>query len=174
MNEIVTERLKLNIAKIQELEELEIIEKECIQYFSFDPQCNENHTLSIKECVLNGDIPEGGKKENYYFYCIRKNNVLIGFIDFYLEYIKKDSAYITSIYIKQEYQKHGFGKEILNSVIEKFSETGIKEIYLHCSLRNTEALKFWVKNGFNIIVNIESNGNLFPNNFGGIELMKKI
>jgi hypothetical protein len=57
----------VTLANLDDLVELETIEKECIEYFSFDPKCEENHTLSIKECLTNGDIPPDGKKENYYF-----------------------------------------------------------------------------------------------------------
>jgi hypothetical protein len=70
MDQIKTIRLIMDIGKIQDITELEPIEKECEKYFSFDPQCELNHNCSIKECLTVGDIPCGEKKENYYFYCI--------------------------------------------------------------------------------------------------------
>jgi GNAT superfamily N-acetyltransferase len=174
MDQIITERVVMTLGKIQDLAELEIIEKECEKYFSFDPKCELNHNCTIKECLTVGDIPVGGKKENYYFYCIRQNNMLIGFLDYYLEYKEKDTAYFSSIYIKEVYRKKGIGKEIINAIINKFTSIGIKKIRLHVSLRNAMAINFWVKQGFNHIINVEYNGNLLPGNFGGIELMKKI
>jgi ribosomal protein S18 acetylase RimI-like enzyme len=133
-----------------------------------------NHNCSIKECLTVGDIPCGGKKENYYFYCIRQNNTLIGFLDYYLEYKQKNTAYICSIYIKEKYRKEGFGKEVIDAIVKKFTLIGINKIHLHVSLRNAIGLNFWVKQGFNHIRNVEYNGNLLPENFGGIELIKKI
>ena len=100
--------------------------------------------------------------------------MLIGFLDYYLEFKEKDTAYFSSIYIKETYRKNGIGKEIIDVIINKFSSIGIKEIHLHVSLRNAMAINFWVKQGFNHIINVEYNGNLLPGNFGGIELMKKI
>jgi len=174
MDKIKTERLVMSLAELNDLTELETIEKECNEYFLFDPKCELNHSCTIKECLTVGDIPPGGKKENYYFYCIRQNNELIGFIDYYLEYQKKDVAYITSLYIKRIYQNIGLGNEIINAIVKKFITLGINEIRLYCSLRNAKALKFWVKQGFKNIVNVESNGNLYSENFGGIELSRKI
>jgi ribosomal protein S18 acetylase RimI-like enzyme len=133
-----------------------------------------NHDCSLEECLTTGDIPAGGKKENYYFYCIWKNNRLIGFLAYYLEYQKKDMAYISVIYIKEKYRKNGIGKEIIDAIINEFTLLKIKEIRIHCSLRNAEALKFWIKREFNHIINVEYTGNLFPNNFGGIELTRRI
>ena len=174
MDKIITERLVMDLGRIQDLTGLESIEKECEKYFSFDPQCELNHNCKIKECLTVGDYPMGGKKENYYFYCIRQNNILIGFLDYYLEYKEKDTAYFSFIYIRETYRKNGIGKEIIDAIINKFTSIGIKEIHLHVSLRNAMAIKFWVKQGFNHIINVEYNGNLLPGNFGGIELMKRI
>ena len=116
----------------------------------------------------------GGKKENYYFYCIRQNETLIGFLAYYLEYQQKDTAYISVIYIKESYRKNGIGVEIIEALIQKLISNQIKKVKLHVSLRNATAIRFWVKNGFNHILDVDCNGNLFPENFGGIELMKII
>ena len=59
-------------------------------------------------------------------------------------------------------------------IIEEFKKDGIKEIQLHCSLRNSLGLQFWVKQGFNQILEVECNGNLINGNFGGIKLKKMI
>ena len=174
MSQIKTERLILTLGRIEDLAELEPIEKECEDYFSFDPKCEENHSCTIKECITVGDIPIGGKRENYNFYCVRQNSELIGFLDYYLEYQKKEVAYFSSIYIVESYRKKGIGKEIIDALINEFSLIGIKEIHLHVSLRNAMALKFWVKEGFDHIINVGCNGNLIPENFGGIELKRKI
>ena len=174
MDQITTKRLVMDLGRIQDLTELEHIEEECIEYFSFDPQCELNHNRSIKECLTVGDIPVGGKKENYYFYCVRLKNAIIGFLDYYLEHQKNDTVYICSLYIKEEYRKNGIGKEIIDAIANKFTLMGIKEIRLHVSLRNAMAIDFWVQQGFDRIINVENNGNLFPGNFGGIELEKKL
>ena len=174
MEQIKTKNLTMNLADMSDLPELEKIEKECDKYFLFDPKCEKNHSCTIKECLTVGDIPLNGKKENYYFYSIRKDDVFIGFLAYYLEYQQKDTAYISVVYVKETYRKNGVGTEIIEELIRKFKTVHIKKIRLHVSLRNATAIRFWVKNGFNHIIDVECNGNLFPENFGGIELIKII
>lgn len=179
MKHIRTNRLTMTLANITDLPALEEIDKECDRYFEFDPRCEMNHNCSLEECLTLGDIPSGiekedFKRENYYFYCIWDSDKLIGFLSYYLEYQQKDAAYLSVLYVKESYRKSGIGTEILEALTQNFSAAGFKTIRLHCSLRNSMALRFWVRNGFNRIVEIECNGNLFLENFGGIELMKCI
>jgi ribosomal protein S18 acetylase RimI-like enzyme len=174
MEKIVTNRLVMTLASLSDLPELEIIERECDEYFLFDPPCDENHSCSLKDCITIGDIPEDGKKENYYFYCIRQNGIVIGFLAYYLEHQKKDTAYLSVIYVNERNRKNGIGNEILESVVNVLSSLKIKEIRTHVSLKNIDSLKFFVRQGFNRIINIEGKGILFPENFAGIELSKEI
>ncbi len=172
MEQINTKRLTMTLADMNDLAELESIEKECDGYFLFDPPCEDNHSCTIKECLTVGDIPLGGKKENYYFYCIRQDDIIIGFMAYYLEYHQKDTAYLSVLYIKEEYRENGIGAEIVEALTQKLITAQIRKIRLHVSLRNATAIRFWVKNGFDKIVDVQCNGNLFPKNFGGIELVK--
>jgi diamine N-acetyltransferase len=174
MEQFVTKRLTMTLADINDLPELEDIENECEKYFSFDPKCEGNHSCSIKECLTTGDIPPGGKKENYYFYCIRQDGLLIGFLDCYLEYKQKNTAYLSSIYIKEAYRRNGIGSEIIEAIIQEFTAVHISKIRLHVSLRDATALRFWVKLGFDRIIDVQCSGNLIPGNFGGIELIRII
>lgn len=63
MKQIKTKRLIMALADMNNLPELEKIEKECDKYFSFDPKCENNHSCSIKECLTVGDIPPAEKKK---------------------------------------------------------------------------------------------------------------
>ena len=176
MEQIKTKRLTMTTADINDLPALEEIDKECDKYFGFDPKCDMNHDCSLEECLTTGDIPTGVKKEdfkreNYCFYCIWQDDALIGYISYYLEYQRKDTIYLSVLYIKEAYRKNGIGAEIIEALRLKFAAARFKTIKLHCSLRNATALRFWVKNGFDCIVDVECNGNLYTNNFGGIELM---
>jgi len=174
---IKTERLLLTLADINDLPALERIEKECDDYFDFDPACENNHNCPLNECLTMGDIPPGVdkedfKKDNYFFYCVWQNDDLIGFLTYYLEYKQKDTAYLSVLYIKESCRRNGVGAEIIKSLEEQLSRAGFKAIRLHCSLRNATGLRFWAKNGFDRIVDIQCDGNLYPENFGGVELMK--
>jgi len=179
MEQIKTKRLLLTLANPSDLPALEEIEKECDRYFQFDPPKAADHNRSLRECLTIGDtIPgvsqESYERKNYYLYCIRKDNILIGWISFYLEYQQKNTVYLSVAYIKEQYRTNGVGTEIIDELTRKLADAQFKIIKLHCSLRNALSLRFWVKNGFDHITEVECDGNLYPDNFGGLGLMKNI
>ncbi len=179
MEQIQTKRLKLTLANPGDLPALEELEKECEAYFRFDPESAAEYNRSLRECLAVGDmIPgvseEAYKRENYRLYCIRKDGILAGWLSFYLEYRQKDAAYLSVLYIKEAYRSGGIGAEVLDALTARLTAAHVKTVRLHCSLRNALALRFWVNNGFRHIVRVECDGNLFPGNFGGVELMKTL
>ena len=179
MEQIKTKNLKMTLAVMENLSDLEDIEKECNSYFIFDPPCASEHNRSIKDCLTIGDIipgidDENYNRENYILYCIWQDDTLIGFLSYYLEYKEKDTAYLSVLYIREAYRKNGIGVEIIEALASKLIAAQYKKIHTHCSLRNATALRFWVKNGFDKIVDVECDGNLFPENFGGVELIKML
>jgi GNAT superfamily N-acetyltransferase len=174
MEKINSKRLILTLSNINEIKELENIERECKLYFSFDPKNESNPDWSIKDCILKKDVPNNCRSENYYFFSIGYEETIIGFFDFCLNYMDKNILYISTLYILEKFRKKGFGQEIIETVVKNISEIGIKEIQIHCSLRNSLGLQFWIKQGFNQIIEVECDGNLFPENFGGIKLKKNI
>jgi len=174
MENIISKRLIMTLSYINEINELENIEKECKSYFSFDPKNEKNPDWSIKDCILKKDIPSNCRSEDYYFFSIRHENTIIGFLDFCLNYMDKNILYISTLYILEKYRRKGLGQEIIETIVKNITEIEIKEIQIHCSLRNSLGLQFWVKQGFNQIIEVECDGNLYPKNFGGIKLKKKI
>ena len=179
MNQIKTKRLLLTLANNENLPALEEIEKECDSYFVFDPPCASEHNRPLKDCLTMGDIIPGISENdfqinNYRLYCVWQNDVLIGFLSLYLEYQQKDMAYLSVLYIKEACRQGGIGAEIIEALVSELKKINCKAIRTHCSLRNALALRFWVKNGFNKILDVECEGNLFPENFGGLELMKEV
>ena len=110
----------------------------------------------------------------YYLYCIWKDDILIGWFSFYLEYQQKEAAYLSVLYIKEKYRSSGFGFEIIDAWTSKLADDKCKLIKTHCSLRNALSLRFWVKNRFNHIIEVDCTGNLYAADFGGVGLMKII
>jgi len=159
---------------MEDLPELEPIDQECDAYFAFDPPSGDNHSCPLEECLTAGDLPPGGVRENYYFHCVRQDGKLIGFLAYYLGYPAKDAAYLSVLYIAQAYRRQGIGAKVLAAVTQMLLAARMREIQLHVSLRNVTALRFWVRQGFDRIMDVECHGNLLPGAFAGIELMKEI
>ena len=167
------------MANQRDLPSLEEIGKECDAYFLFDPPFAAEHNRSLRECLRIGDIIPGVseeeyKRENYFLYCIRKDDQIIGWLSIYLEYQQKDTVYLSVLYIKEAYRSNGIGAEIIDALTRRLSDGQFKTIKTHCSLRNALSLRFWVKVGFDRIFEIECTDNLYPDEFGGIGLTKKI
>ena len=94
-------------------------------------------------CYRKGDLPPGGKKENYKMQSIKLkqlDNKLIGIICIYHGYSRDDNIYITSMCIKNDYKKNGFGQKIIEQLINKLEVLGYKEIKINVSFKNWLAL----------------------------------
>lgn len=169
-----TDRLVVETARLSDLDELEMLEKECDAYFSFDPPDENNHSMPIRQCLAEGDLPPGGCKENDFFCTIRQGSAMVGFLSFYVGHPHGRSAYINCLYIARLHRGSGLGQEIISALIRHLKSLGICEVRLHVSLRNATGLRFWVKNGFDQIMQVQCKGNLLPGSFAGVELLRLI
>ena len=67
-----------------------------------------------------------------------------------------DKGILKRLYIKNEYQHQGIGTKLYNTFEEYIKgNTNIKTIYLACGKVLENAHKFYIKNGFNKIDNLE-------------------
>ena len=118
MEHIKTKRLTITLANSNDLPALEEIERECDEYFNFDPPCAAEHNRSLRECLTIGDIipdisEEDYVRENYILCCIWQDGTLIGWLAYYLEYKQKNTAYLSLLYIKESHRADGIGAEIV-------------------------------------------------------------
>lgn len=169
-NDIVTPRLLLSLATIDDLALLQPIEKECDAYFSFDPPSPENHSCSIEECITAGDLPPGGKRERYYFYTVRHGEQVVGFFAYYDGYPEPEMAYLSVLYLSAAQRKSGFGSELVDAFCSKMKAEGKKSLRLHVSLRNVSGIRFWAAKGFDKICQVEGSAILRSDCFGDLEL----
>ena len=116
----------INIKPVKKGDLLKLIE---IEKDVFD------YSLSIKEF------------ENYFYEDTIKiwkvlNRKIIGFVSFYLV---KDEIEIIQFSIIKSYQRKSYGSLVMNK-IKKL--THIKKIFLEVSIENSQAINFYLKNGF--------------------------
>lgn len=73
---------------------------------------------------------------------------IIGFANYY-DYNFGDKAFIGNVIVSPARRRQGYGRKILESMIEKgFSEHGFEEIHLSCFSGNTPGLLLYRKLGF--------------------------
>lgn len=120
-------------------------------------------------------MPPGGKKENYKIQSIKIKNLgkkLIGVICIYHGYPKDSNIYISSMCIKNDYKKNGFGQEIIEQLNNELERLGYKEIRINVSLKNCPALRFWIKRGFNSINGVHGDKVYSEKTFASLELTR--
>lgn len=87
------------------------------------------------------------------FFFVYFNNEVAGYLkvntnDAQSEEMGDESLEIERIYIKNKFQKHGFGKYLLNKAMEIAMERNKKKIWLGVWEKNENALAFYKKLGF--------------------------
>ncbi|MBM7571702.1 GNAT family N-acetyltransferase [Aquibacillus albus] len=87
------------------------------------------------------------------FFFVYFNNEVAGYLkvntnDAQSEEMGDNSIEIERIYIKNQYQKHGLGKYLLNKAIEIAMELNKKEIWLGVWEKNENAIAFYKRMGF--------------------------
>ena len=68
---------------------------------------------------------------------------------------RENIGILKRLYIKKEYQHKGIGTKLYNIFEEYIKKTNIKTIYLACGRVLENAHKFYIKNGFKKIDNLE-------------------
>ena len=82
---------------------------------------------------------------------IKKDNKIIGFIAYYDNDIKNVRAYISVIVVHQDHKGMGYGQQLLNATVLSLKEKKFKFLELEVKKSNSEAIKFYKKNNFNIV-----------------------
>ncbi|MFD2700616.1 GNAT family N-acetyltransferase [Paenibacillus shunpengii] len=87
------------------------------------------------------------------FYFVYFNNVTAGYLkininDAQSELMGDESLEIERIYIRNKFQKHGLGKQLLNRAIEIALERNKTKIWLGVWEKNEPAIAFYKKMGF--------------------------
>jgi len=59
-------------------------------------------------------------------------------------------GYIHHLAVDPDYQKRGYGRIMMNNLIEKFRQKGVHKVHLFIEKYNKEAVKFYLKLGWEI------------------------
>lgn len=88
-----------------------------------------------------------------YFYFLKKDNQIVGYLKLNInkaqsEIIQENSLEIERIYIRKEFKRQGFGKQLIKHAENIASEFGKSSIWLGVWEFNPNAIKFYEQMGF--------------------------
>lgn len=83
-----------------------------------------------------------------YVYSAEKNGESVGILIFYANDSESKEAYISLIGVKKENERKGIGKALLDYCFKLSRKHGMCKIRLEVDKDNSNAIKFYKKNGF--------------------------
>lgn len=103
-----------------------------------------------------------------YFWCLFDEKEIIGTVA--LKKLNDRHCELKSLYLLEQYQKKGFGYQLLKTAISKAQQDGYKEMYLDTLSSSTRAISLYERMGF---VRIERyNTNYIADIFMALKLEK--
>ena len=141
------------------------------RYSGYDPE----KCIAIDE-INNPSLPENGRRENNYVYGIyeTRTNEAVGWVQYYIELENKPVVFLGELYVRREYQNKGYGKAILEHFMKIWKENRMEKAILNVDLKNWNAIRFWVNNGFNQIEKVIGKDEYSEKTFNTLRLFKYI
>ncbi|WKB36015.1 GNAT family N-acetyltransferase [Terrilactibacillus sp. S3-3] len=139
------------------LEDLQILQKISIE--TFNDTFKDQNSLENMNAYLEGafslkQLEKELSNISSQFFFVYFNNEVAGYLKVNTnnaqssEEMGDESLEIERIYIKSKFQKHGFGKYLLNKAMEIAVERHKKKIWLGVWEKNENAIAFYKKMGF--------------------------
>jgi diamine N-acetyltransferase len=138
------------------LDDLHLLREISIETFNdtFQDQNSPENMLAYLENAFNVKqlkIELSNTSSEFYF--IYSNDELAGYLkinmsDAQSEEMGEEALEIERIYIRKQFQKHGFGKYLLNKAIEIAIKHSKREVWLGVWEKNENAIAFYKKIGF--------------------------
>lgn len=102
-----------------------------------------NNTLEMAQSMVNRALDSEDREP----YMVKSNDEIVGVGSISLE---NNDGLICGLGILQKYRGLGYGKELLNLLIEKMLDMDIKDILLEVDSKNHIAYNLYINNGFEI------------------------
>ena len=89
--------------------------------------------------ILKEELIKNVKK----YMVIEFDNKLVGYCSVVIREKKNKILWVDELYIADEYRKHGFGKQLIEKIIEYSKENGCSKVELNCWSFNDNAIEFY-------------------------------
>jgi len=98
-------------------------------------------------------------KPHFFYLKLTHEHQIIGHIN---AYIQGSVAKIDEYYVKEDYQKQGFGTALMSNMIDKLKKQSVKEVYLVTDLEDT-AKDLYVRMGYKHVGTFKQYQKMFKN-----------
>lgn len=105
--------------------------------------------------LVTKSMADGVRNGRFQLQTISHHNQLIGYFHCHHHHPQPQTLLITMFVLHPDYQKGGFGSEMIAGLTPKAKATGHQAIWLEVFLKNWPALRFWIKSGFTTIIDID-------------------
>ena len=119
-----------------------------LEYNNFDSALKVGWTFEEKGTSYFKDMLEN----EIVYIALDKDNVvgyLAGSINIQGSYVTKSLAEVDNMFILEDYRKYGIGSKLMNEFKQYCIENNIEELKVTAYAKNSNARKFYKKNGFN-------------------------
>lgn len=154
---IVSQELRIITSSMDELEELDAIYSEACGHYKFN---GARPIVPPAVCMEEGDLPSGGRKENYELLSIYVSGVLVGYASVYRDFPGKRAVQISFFYISSASRDAGYDLSAARQLVGYFRDTGYAAMRVLVSLRSWTELDFWFSVGFDRIIDVRIDGEL--------------
>ncbi len=109
------------------------------QILALDEQC------FISPWNIDQFLYELEKNPYAYLLVAKENDLIVGFIDFWITF---EYGSINQIAVLSNYQKRGIGSALMKEALKKMLDNDVIEVSLEVRIHNTKAIEFYLKHGF--------------------------
>jgi len=126
--------------------------------------------------VTYAELPPQGMAENLRNFVLfdRESDQPMGVLSLYLGYPDPNMYYIGSLYLRPDWQRDGYGRELMQELEQQLQREGYAAGRVAVGLKNWPALRFWTKQGYDTVTMIGGNRMYAADYYAVIELQKNL
>jgi ribosomal protein S18 acetylase RimI-like enzyme len=173
-----TERIHIKDCRIQDVSLLTEIFNSCNYVEKWDPTFGIVDENEIKQLVEKS-LSEKDENKGFCLQCLEvmDSRKIIGY--FHLQHYsprlpQPATAFISMFVIRPEFQGKHFGPEIVEGISKQLADCRYIAIWLAVYLKNWDALRFWIQQGFDKIIEYDGASRFSETEEASLTLEKRL
>jgi ribosomal protein S18 acetylase RimI-like enzyme len=160
-----------------EIPEIQEICNACSYIHEWTGWKTEDHPgATMLSVFTDGELPPNGSKDFFRLQSVRLRDTgqMIGFLEAYHGFPTPDTFWAVYLAIHPRFQGKGFGQELIHELSDIVRQLKYTRIRLVASLKNWPALRFWIKEGFDKIADMQGDKLYSEKTFADFILEKSL